>query len=87
MHNSGVLLNKIHQSLFNLMKKLWGRTIQMKTLWQNIFFAYCAKRNLIHYFSITFFNLGSMGSEEGSSKIINSCPSLPRHMLRCGYFH
>ena len=48
------------------MKKLWGLTIQMKTLWPNLFFEYCAKRNLIHYFCITFFNLGSMGSEEGS---------------------
>ena len=38
------------------MKKLWGLTIQMKTLWQNLFLAYCAKRNLIHYFCITFFN-------------------------------
>ena len=26
----------------NQMKKLWGLTIRMKTLWQNLFFAYCA---------------------------------------------
>ena len=54
MHNSGVLLNKIHQSPFTSNEQIVG--------------SYHSNENPLaeFIFCISFFNLGSMGSEEGN---------------------